>query len=112
MPLLANALLWLFGVLFQFLLKFFDIKKAWVFGCVIITLGLLTAVYASVKACINSCVPSMPGVGGNSNALRMGFGLVFNGVTSVSISCWIAVVTACSLYIWKKKILNELIKAF
>lgn len=111
MPILSGFLLMLFDFLVKVFLKFFDIKKAWVLAVVVMTLGLLYSTYALVMTCINSCVPTAP-LGGSTlgSAFKLGWGLVFNGVTMISVSCWIAVATGASLYVWKKKILDQLIK--
>ncbi|WP_284459859.1 hypothetical protein [Cupriavidus campinensis] len=110
MPILSGLLLMLFDFLVKVFLKFFDIKKAWVLAIVVMTLGLLFGTYQLVMTCINSCVPSAP-LGGTLGAMfKLGWGLVFNGVTMISISCWLAVATGASLYVWKKKILDQLIK--
>ncbi|MCA3187163.1 MULTISPECIES: hypothetical protein [unclassified Cupriavidus] len=110
MPILSGLLLMLFDFLVKVFLKFFDIKKAWVLAIVAITLGLLFATYSLVMTCINSCVPSAPLGSTLGPFFKMGWGLVFNGVTMISISCWLAVATGASLYVWKKKILDQLIK--
>ncbi|MGO4158238.1 hypothetical protein [Cupriavidus sp. YAF13] len=110
MPILSGLLLMLFDFLVKVFLKFFDIKKAWVLALVVITLGLLYSTYALVTTCIQSCVPHLPLGTGLQNYFQMGLGLVFNGVTSLAFSCWVAVATGASLYVWKKKILDQLIK--
>lgn len=110
MPILSGLLLALFNFLVNIFLKFFDVRKAWALAMVVISLGLLVTLYVSFSSCINSCVPTGVLSGKFGNALRMGVGLVFNGVTSLAFSCWLAAFTACSLYVWKVRTLNILMK--
>jgi hypothetical protein len=72
--------------------------------------GCLLRLYMSFVSRINSCVPVSVFGGKYGNALRMGVGLIFNSVTSIAFSCWVAAFTACSLYVWKVRTLNILMK--
>lgn len=110
MPILSGLLLALFNFLVNIFLKFFDVRKAWAFAMVVISLGLLATLYMSFMSCINSCVPVSVFGGKYGNALRMGVGLIFNSVTAIAFSCWLAAFTACSLYVWKVRTLNILLK--
>jgi hypothetical protein len=110
MPILSGLLLALFNLLVNVFLKFFDVRKAWALAMVVILLGLLAALYMSFVSCINSCVPVSVFGGKYANALRMGVGLIFNSVTSIAFFCWVAAFTACSLYVWKVRTLNILMK--
>lgn len=113
MPILSGFLLVLFEMIVRFFLKFFDLRKAWILAVVTITFGLLAALYAAGTACIESCMPS-GGLGAGAAAslgsyLALGWGLVWNGVTAVAFSCWVTVWLACTLYVWKKKMLDMLL---
>lgn len=55
MPILSGLLLALFNFLVNVFLKFFDVRKAWALAMVVISLGLLAALYMSFVSCINSC---------------------------------------------------------
>jgi hypothetical protein len=94
MPILSGLLLALFNFLVNVFLKFFDVRKAWALAMVVISLGLLAALYMSFVSCINSCVPVSVFGGKYGNALRMGVGLIFNSVTSIAFSCWVAAFTS------------------
>jgi hypothetical protein len=110
MPILSVTTLALFNFLVNVFWKFFDVRKAWALAMVVISLRLLAALYMSFVSCINSCVPVSVFGGKYGNALRMGIGLIFNSVTSIAFSCWVAAFTACSLYVWKVRTPNILMK--
>lgn len=109
MPILSGLLLALFDVIVRFFLKFFDIRKAWILGLVVITFGLLATLYAAGSACIDACMPSTAVGGSLARFIWLGWGLIWNGVTAVAFSCWVTVWTACTLYVWKKKMLDMLL---
>jgi len=99
----------LFNFLVNVLLKFFDIRKAWIIALVVITSSLLLALYTSVTACIDSCIPNSQALGDLAKYVQMGWGLIWNGATASAFSCWVAGWVATTLYIWKKKILDQLV---
>lgn len=109
MPLLSGLLLALFNFLVNVFLKFFDIRKAWILALVVVSVGLLVTLYNAVTMCIDSCVPTLNGAGQLGQYVAMGWGLIWNGATAAAFSCWVAGFTAITVYVWKKKVLDQLV---
>ncbi|MGO4414364.1 hypothetical protein AB4Z27_15525 [Cupriavidus sp. KB_39] len=109
MPILSGLLLALFNFLLTVFMKFFDVRKAWILAIVVVSLGLLVGLYSAVTACIDACVPTLGGAGQLAQYVAMGWGLIWNGATAAAFSCWVAGFTAITVYVWKKKVLDQLV---